>query len=131
MRISDWSSDVCSSDLELPETLIEAFISAEDKTFFSHGGLDYPGIVSAVIDNLTSNKRPRGASTITQQVAKNLLLTNELSYTRKIREAILARRIEGAFTKPQILELYLNQILLVRNAYAVQASSEERRVGNE
>src|SRR3546814_14987782 len=99
MRISDWSSDVCSSDLayepplpshvraidgtpihefarerrvyltydELPETLIEAFISAEDKTFFSHGGLDYPGIVSAVIDNLTSNKRPRGASTITQQ----------------------------------------------------------------
>src|SRR3546814_6340401 len=68
MRISDWSSDVCSSDL----TLIEAFISAEDKTFFSHGGLDYPGIVSAVIDNLTSNKRPRGASTITQQVAKNL-----------------------------------------------------------
>src|SRR3546814_1550580 len=144
MRISDWSSDVCSSDLayepplpshvraidgtpihefarerrvyltydELPETLIEAFISAEDKTFFSHGRLDYPGIVSAVIDNLTSNKRPRGASTITQQVAKNLLLTNELSYTRKIRAAILPRRTQGAVTKPQLLELYLNQIFL-------------------
>src|SRR3546814_14403155 len=90
----------------------EAFSWAEDKTCFSHGGLDYPGIVSAVIDNLTSNKRPRGASTITQQVAKNLLLTNELSYTRKIREDILARRLEDAFTKPQILELYLNQIFL-------------------
>src|SRR3546814_15312324 len=123
MRISDWSSDVCSSDLELPETLIEAFISAEDKTFFSHGGLDYPGIVSAVLDNLTSNKRPRGASTITQQVAKNLLLTNEFSYTRQIREAILARRIEVAFTKPQILELYLTPIFLGRNAYAVPAAA--------
>src|SRR3546814_6240981 len=73
--------------------------------------------------SLTSNQRPRGSSTITQQVAKNLLLTNELSYTRKIREAILARRIEGAFTKPQILELYLNQIFLGRNAYGVQAAS--------
>src|SRR3546814_59097 len=103
--------------------LVEAFTSAEDKTFFIHGVLYYPVIVSAVIDNLTSNKRPRGASTITQQVAKNLLLTNELSYTRKIREAILARRIEGAFTKPQILELYLNQIFLGRNAYGVQAAS--------
>src|SRR3546814_6061124 len=113
MHISDWSSDVCSSDL----------ISAEDKTFFEHGGLDYPGIVSAIFSNIGSDKRPRGASTITQQVAKNLLLTNELSYTRKIREAILARHIESAFTKQQILELYLNQIFLGRNAYGVQAAS--------
>src|SRR3546814_9558980 len=123
MRISDWSSDVCSSDLELPETLIEAFISAEDKTFFSHGGLDYPGIVSAVIDNLTSNKRPRGASTITQQVAKNLLLTNELSYTRKIREAILARRIEGARSEEHTSELQS----LMRNSYAVFCLKKKKR----
>lgn len=108
---------------ELPARLVHAFISAEDKTFFEHGGLDYPGIVSAIFANIGSDKRPRGASTITQQVAKNLLLTNELSYTRKIREAILAKRIESAFTKPQILELYLNQIFLGRNAYGVQAAS--------
>ena len=108
---------------EIPERLRDAFISAEDKTFFTHGGLDYPGIVSAIIDNITSHKRPRGASTITQQVAKNLLLNNEMSYARKIREAILAKRIEGAFTKQQILELYLNQIFLGRNAYGVQAAS--------
>ncbi len=108
---------------EIPPKLIQAFISAEDKTFFQHGGLDYPGIVSAIISNIGSNKRPRGASTITQQVAKNLLLTSELSYTRKIREAILAKRIESAFTKQQILELYLNQIFLGRNAYGVQAAS--------
>lgn len=108
---------------ELPETLIGAFLSAEDKTFFQHSGLDYLGIASAVIDNIGSNKRPRGASTITQQVAKNLLLTNELSYTRKLREAIIAKRMEATLSKQQILELYLNQIFLGRNAYGVQAAS--------
>jgi len=108
---------------EFPPQLVHAFISAEDKTFFTHGGLDYPGIISAIVGNITSDKRPRGASTITQQVAKNLLLNNELSYSRKIREAILAKRIEHAFTKQQILELYLNQIFLGRNAYGVQAAS--------
>jgi penicillin-binding protein 1A len=101
--------------------LIRAYLSAEDKTFFSHGGIDYIGIVGAVFDNLFSSGRSRGASTITQQVAKNLLLTNEYSYARKIKEAILAYRIEGALTKQQILSLYLNEIALGRQAFGVQA----------
>ena len=108
---------------EFPRRLIQAFLAAEDRTFFSHGGIDYPGIAGAVLANLRSSGRPVGASTITQQVAKNLLLTNELSYTRKIKEAFLARRIEDVLTKQQILELYLNQIFLGRNAYGVQAAA--------
>ena len=108
---------------EYPPLLIQAFISAEDKTFFTHGGIDYAGIVAAIISNVRSGGRPVGASTITQQVAKNLLLTNEVSYTRKIREALLARRIEAVLSKQQILELYLNQIFLGRNAYGVQSAA--------
>ncbi|WP_136162941.1 penicillin-binding protein 1A [Sphingomonas flavalba] len=108
---------------EYPKLLIDAYVSAEDRTFFSHGGVDYPGVVSALISNLSRSGRPVGASTITQQVAKNLLLSNELSYSRKIREAILAYRIEDALTKQQIIELYLNQIFLGRNAYGVQAAA--------
>ncbi|MFC7498692.1 penicillin-binding protein 1A [Enterovirga sp. GCM10030262] len=108
---------------EYPRQLVQAFLAAEDKTFFQHGGIDYPGIARAIFTNLTSSGRPVGASTITQQVAKNLLLTNELSYTRKIREAFLARRIEDVLTKEQILELYLNQIFLGRNAYGVQSAA--------
>ena len=96
---------------DLPKNLIGAYLSAEDKTFFEHGGLDYPGIASAIFDNVFSSRdRSRGASTITQQVAKNILLTNEYSYSRKIKEAILAYRIEGALDKEQILTLYLNEI---------------------
>jgi penicillin-binding protein 1A len=109
-----------------PKILIGAFVSAEDKTFFTHPGIDLPGIFRAAITNIKSmgtDKRPVGASTITQQVAKNLLLTNEVSYVRKIREIILARRIEETFTKEKILELYLNQIFLGRSAYGVQAAS--------
>ncbi|KTE19346.1 penicillin-binding protein [Sphingopyxis sp. H050] len=108
---------------EYPQLLVRAYLAAEDRTFFEHGGIDYPGIASAMITNLTSSGRPIGASTITQQVAKNLLLTNELSYTRKIRELILARRIEAALTKEQILELYLNEIPLGRRSFGVQAAS--------
>ncbi|WP_419809825.1 penicillin-binding protein 1A [Sphingomonas sp.] len=108
---------------EYPKLLVDAFLSAEDKTFFSHHGVDYPGIASALWDNLTSDRRARGASTITQQVAKNLLVGNERSYARKVREAILAYRIEGSLTKEQILELYLNQIALGRNAFGVEAAS--------
>lgn len=108
---------------EYPKLLVDAFISAEDRTFFSHGGVDYPGIIRAMVTNIGRSGRPVGASTITQQVAKNLLLTNELSYARKVKEAILAYRIEGALTKQQIMELYLNQIFLGRNAYGVQAAS--------
>ena len=104
--------------------LIRSYLSAEDKTFFSHGGIDYLGILSAVFDNIFSSGRSRGASTITQQVAKNLLLTNEYSYTRKIKEAILAYRIEGALTKQQILSLYMNEIALGRQAFGVEAASQ-------
>jgi penicillin-binding protein 1A len=108
---------------EYPKLLVRAYLAAEDRTFFEHGGLDYLGILSAVFSNMTRSGRPVGASTITQQVAKNLLLTNEVSYVRKLKEAILARRIEQALTKQQILELYLNQIFLGRNSYGVQAAS--------
>lgn len=109
---------------EFPTLLVRAYLAAEDRTFFEHGGLDYPGIASAIITNLSTSGRPVGASTITQQVAKNLLLSNELSYTRKVREALLAYRIEEVLTKQEILELYLNQIFLGRNAYGVQAAAQ-------
>lgn len=109
---------------DFPKLLVRAYLAAEDKTFFSHGGIDYPGIVSAIFDNIFSSKRARGASTITQQVAKNLLLTNEYSYTRKVKEAILAKRIESALTKPQILSLYLNEIALGRQAFGVEAAAQ-------
>ncbi len=108
---------------EYPPLLVKAYLSAEDKTFFTHGGIDYLGILSAIFTNLTNSGRPIGASTITQQVAKNLLLTNEVSYRRKIREMILAKRIEAALSKEQILELYLNQIALGRNSFGVQAAA--------
>uniref|UniRef100_UPI00286E9C72 penicillin-binding protein 1A n=1 Tax=Sandarakinorhabdus sp. TaxID=1916663 RepID=UPI00286E9C72 len=111
---------------EIPETLVQAYISAEDKTFFEHGGLDYIGIAGAVVSNIESiftGKRPVGASTITQQVAKSLI-GNEVTLWRKLREAILARRIEQVLTKQQILELYLNQIFLGRNAYGVEAAAQ-------
>src|SRR3954470_6134087 len=111
---------------EFPQQLIDAFTSAEDKTFFTHGGLDYPGFIKAVVNyplHTGSGERVAGGSTITQQVAKNLLVGNEYSVTRKIKEAFLARRIEHVLTKQQILEIYLNQIFLGRNAYGVQAAS--------
>ncbi len=107
---------------EYPPLLIRSFLAAEDKTFFEHGGIDFLGIVSAVITNVVNDKKI-GASTITQQVAKNLLLSREQTYTRKIKELILARRIESTLTKQQILELYLNQIELGRNSFGVQAAS--------
>ena len=112
---------------EYPPLVVHAFISAEDKTFFSHGGIDYPGLAAAVFDygrkKVTSGARARGGSTITQQVAKHLLGDDEYSVKRKVREAILAFRIESTLTKPQILEIYLNSIFLGRNAYGVQAAS--------
>jgi penicillin-binding protein 1A len=111
---------------EYPQVLVDAFTSAEDKTFFEHGGLDYPGVIKAVVNytlSIGSGDRVAGGSTITQQVAKNLLLGDEYSVTRKIKEAFLARRIERVLSKPQIMELYLNQIFLGRNAYGVQAAA--------
>ena len=103
-------------------------MSAEDKNFFKHPGIDAKGIVRAVVNNLkniTQNKRLEGASTITQQVAKNFLLTNEVSMKRKIKEAILAFRIERAYSKKRILELYLNQIYLGQGTYGIAAASLE------
>lgn len=111
---------------DFPETLIEAYLAAEDKTFFSHGGIDAGGLVGAVIDYVSkmgSGERAVGGSTITQQVAKNILLGDEYSITRKLKEMLLARRIEGVLTKEQILELYLNEIPLGRRSYGVQAAS--------
>ena len=110
----------------VPSIVKSAFISAEDKNFYRHIGVDLLGISRAFINNiknLSSNKRPQGASTITQQVAKNFLLTDELSLTRKIKEAILAIKIETTFSKDKILELYLNQIYLGSGTYGVAAAS--------
>jgi len=112
----------------IPKNVIEAFLSAEDKNFFSHPGVDAKGVLRAIIKNIQNviaSKRLEGASTITQQVAKNFLLTNEVSLNRKIKEAILAFRIERALTKERILELYLNQIYLGSGSYGVAAASLE------
>ena len=111
---------------EYPPLLVRAYLAAEDKTFFEHHGVDYPGLAGAVIDyarKFGSGVRAKGGSTITQQVAKNLLIGNEYSPTRKLKEAILAYRIEDSLSKQQILELYLNQIALGRNAFGVEAAS--------
>ena len=110
----------------IPQLLKNAFLSAEDKNFYEHSGLDPEGIVRAAIitvQNKLAGRRPQGASTITQQVAKNFLLTNEQSIERKIKEAILAVRIEQAYSKEEILELYMNQIYLGLGAYGVAAAS--------
>ena len=112
----------------IPEKVVNSFLSAEDKNFFNHPGVDAKGILRAIINNLkniTQNKRLEGASTITQQVAKNFLLTNEVSMKRKIKEAILAFRIERAYSKERILELYLNQIYLGQGTYGIAAASLE------
>ena len=112
----------------IPVIIINSFLSAEDKNFFSHPGVDAKGVMRAVINNISniiSSRRLEGASTITQQVAKNFLLTNEVSLNRKIKEAILAFRIERALSKERILELYLNQIYLGEGAYGVASASLE------
>jgi len=112
----------------IPANVINSFLSAEDKNFFSHPGVDAKGVLRAVINNIKnimSSKRLEGASTITQQVAKNFLLNNEVSINRKIKEAILAFRIERALSKERILELYLNQIYLGSGSYGVAAASLE------
>jgi len=110
----------------IPRRVVYAFLAAEDKNFYSHPGVDFMSVLRAVITNLAnigSDKRPVGASTITQQVAKNFLLTNEVSIERKIKEAILAFRIEHAFSKERILDLYLNEIYLGFGSYGVAAAA--------
>ena len=110
----------------ISQTVINAFLSAEDKNFFNHPGVDAKGVVRAIknnIFNIINSKRLEGASTITQQVAKNFLLTNEVSIDRKIKEAILAFRIERVLSKKRILELYLNQIYLGEGSYGIASAS--------
>jgi penicillin-binding protein 1A len=110
----------------VPKLVTNAFIAAEDKNYYEHGGIDFSGIARAAvlyIQQYGSGRRPQGASTITQQVAKNFLLTNELSFSRKIKEALLAMKIERTFSKEKILELYVNEIYLGMGAYGVAAAS--------
>ena len=110
----------------IPPQLAHAFISAEDKNFYTHPGVDFMGVLRAAIANVHNHfvgRRPEGASTITQQVAKNFLLSNEVSYTRKLKEALLSFRIEKAYSKDRILELYLNEIYLGNASYGVAAAA--------
>ncbi len=110
----------------IPKLVVNSFLSAEDKNFFKHPGVDAKGVLRAIINNISnllSSKRLEGASTITQQVAKNFLLTNEVSIDRKLKEAILAFRIERALSKERILELYLNQIYLGEGSYGIASAS--------
>ncbi|MET0313622.1 MAG: penicillin-binding protein 1A [Hansschlegelia sp.] len=108
----------------VPKRLINAFTSAEDKNFYEHGGIDFGGILRAAVSNFQNqDRRPQGASTITQQVAKNFLLSNEQNYERKIKEALLSLRIEQTYSKDRILELYLNEIFFGLGAYGVGAAS--------
>ncbi len=126
--VSDFSSEkrIFVPYNAIPKKVIYSFLSAEDKNFFSHPGVDAKGIIRAIINNISNvinSKRLEGASTITQQVAKNFLLSNEVSINRKIKEAILAFRIERALSKERILELYLNQIYLGEGAYGIASAS--------
>ena len=108
---------------KVPKTLIHAVLAAEDDSFYSHPGVDFPGVVRAAIENLKSGQVDQGASTITMQVARNYFLSREKTYTRKIKEALLAFRLERMFTKDQILELYLNKIFLGHRAYGFGAAA--------
>ena len=126
--VSDFSSEkrIFVPYSAIPEKVINAFLSAEDKNFFKHPGVDAKGVIRAIknnIYNVLKSKRLEGASTITQQVAKNFLLTNEVSIDRKLKEAILAFRIERSLSKERILELYLNQIYLGQGAYGIASAS--------
>ena len=128
--VSDFSSEkrIFVPYKAIPEKVINAFLSAEDKNFFSHPGVDAKGVLRAILNNISNvlaSRRLEGASTITQQVAKNFLLSNEVSLNRKLKEAILAFRIERALSKERILELYLNQIYLGEGAYGVASASLE------
>ena len=109
----------------VPKMVIAAFLSAEDRRFYDHGGVDYVGILRAIVNNVQNfgKKRPEGASTITQQVAKNFLLTSEQNLDRKLKEAMLALRIERTYSKEKILELYLNEIYFGVNSYGVVAAA--------
>ena len=126
--LEDYSTEnrVFSKYEEIPDELINCFLVSEDINFFSHIGIDYKGIVRAFLKNILktfTNRRLEGASTITQQVAKNFLLTNEISYKRKIKEIIIALRMERVLEKKQIMELYLNEIYLGNGSYGIASAS--------
>lgn len=108
---------------DIPDVVRNAFIAAEDKRFYQHAGIDERGLVRAFIGNLAQPGRPQGGSTITQQVAKNLLVGNDVTYERKLREMIVASRMERALTKAEILELYLNSIYLGRGAWGIEMAA--------
>ncbi len=109
---------------EVPKTFVNAFIAAEDDAFFEHPGVDYKGLIRAGIQLLLTGKKRQGGSTITMQVTRNFLLTNEKTYTRKLKEIILALKIESEYPKSKILELYLNQIYMGHSAYGVAAAAQ-------
>jgi len=109
---------------KIPKKLIQAFVAAEDSNFYQHRGIDYLGVLRAAFKNLISLRKKEGASTITQQVAKSMLLTPEKKFSRKLKEAILATRMERRLSKDEILYLYLNQIYLGAGAYGVQLAAE-------
>ena len=108
---------------DIPQSVRQAFVAAEDKRFFEHTGLDERGLVRAFIGNLAQPGRPQGGSTITQQVAKNLLVGNDVTYERKLREMIVASRMERILSKDEILELYLNSIYFGRGAWGVELAA--------
>jgi penicillin-binding protein 1A len=108
---------------EIPEVVRKAFVSAEDKRFFEHKGIDERGMVRAFIANLAEPGRPRGGSTITQQVAKNLLVGDDVTYERKIREILVASRVERVLGKPEILTLYLNSIYFGRGSWGIELAA--------
>jgi len=108
---------------DIPEHVCNAFIAAEDKRFYRHKGIDERGIVRAFIHNLARSGRPQGGSTITQQLVKNLLVGNDVTFKRKIREMIVASRVEQALTKEEILELYLNSIYLGRGSWGIELAA--------
>jgi penicillin-binding protein 1A len=108
---------------QIPDTVIKAFLAAEDSNFYQHQGVDLMGLVRAALANLEAGQTVQGASTITQQMIRTFLLTNEKTYDRKLREIVLSWRVERTFTKDQILHLYLNRIYLGRGAYGVESAA--------
>ena len=109
---------------QIPKQQVNAFVSAEDDRFFQHPGIDYQGMMRAVIHLVTTGRKTQGGSTITMQLARNLYLSDAKTYMRKIKEIILALRLESKLTKQQIMELYLNKIYLGERAYGVGAASQ-------
>src|SRR5947209_16392846 len=108
---------------DIPQSVQKAFLAAEDKRFFEHKGIDERGLIRAFIGNLAKSGRPQGGSTITQQIVKNLLVGEDLSYERKIREMIVASRVEHTLSKSEILELYLNSVYLGRGSWGIELAA--------